>query len=108
VEHSAITVLTDETFDKAVADANKPMIVDFWAPWCGPCRTVGPIIEQIAGDHAGKVAVGKLNVDENPATASKFGIMSIPTIILFKAGKPDKKVIGARSKTDFEREFDMA
>ena len=108
MEHSAITVLTDETFDKAVADANKPMIVDFWAPWCGPCRTVGPIIEQIAGDHAGKVAVGKLNVDENPATASKFGIMSIPTIILFKAGKPDKKVIGARSKTDFEREFDMA
>jgi len=108
VEHSAITVLTDETFDKAVADANKPMIVDFWAPWCGPCRTVGPIIEQIAGDHAGKVAVGKLNVDENPATASKFGIMSIPTIILFKAGKPDKKVIGARSKADFEREFELA
>ena len=103
-----VKTLTDETFDKEITDAATPLIVDFWAPWCGPCRMVGPVIEQIAGDHDGKVAVGKLNVDENPATASKFGIMSIPTIILFKDGEPAKKVIGARSKADFEREFELA
>ncbi len=83
------------------------MIVDFWAPWCGPCRTVGPIIEQIAAEHAAKVSVGKLNVDENPATAGKFGILSIPTIILFTDGKPAKKIVGARPKADFEREFGL-
>ncbi len=103
-----VKTLTDESFDKEIADAATPMIVDFWAPWCGPCRMVGPVIEEIANEHDGKVAVGKLNVDENPATASKFGIMSIPTIILFKAGEPAKKVIGARSKADFEREFELA
>jgi len=103
-----VKTLTDESFDKEIGDATTPMIVDFWAPWCGPCRMVGPVIEEIAADHDGKVVVGKLNVDENPATASKFGIMSIPTIILFKDGEAAKKVIGARSKADFEREFELA
>ena len=100
--------LTDATFDDEVAKAATPMIVDFWAPWCGPCRMVGPIIDEIAQEHGDKIAVGKLNVDENPATASKFGIMSIPTIILFKDGEPAKKIIGARPKADFEREFELA
>ncbi|MBN2204025.1 MAG: thioredoxin [Thermoleophilia bacterium] len=103
-----VKTLTDESFDKEIGDAATPMIVDFWAPWCGPCRMVHPVIEEIAADHDGKVVVGKLNVDENPATASKFGIMSIPTIILFKGGEAVKKVIGARSKADFEREFELA
>lgn len=102
-----VKTLTDATFDSELAASDVPMIVDFWAPWCGPCRMVGPVIEEIAGDHADKVAVGKLNVDENPATASKFGIMSIPTIILFKDGQPAKKVIGARPKADLEREFEL-
>ena len=79
-----IKTLTDATFDQELKDAATPIIVDFWAPWCGPCRTVGPIIEEIASEHAGKVAVGKLNVDENQSTAGKYGIMSIPTIILFR------------------------
>jgi len=104
---SEVKTLTDATFDDEVSKSATPMIVDFWAPWCGPCRMVGPIIDEIAQDHAGKVAIGKVNVDENPGIASKFGIMSIPTIILFKDGQPDKKVIGARSKADFEREFDL-
>jgi thioredoxin 1 len=104
---SEVKTLTDATFDDEVGKSATPMIVDFWAPWCGPCRMVGPIIDEIAQDHAGKVAIGKVNVDENPGIASKFGIMSIPTIILFKDGQPDKKVIGARSKADFEREFDL-
>ena len=102
-----VKTLTDATFDSELAASDVPMIVDFWAPWCGPCRMVGPVIEEIAGDHADKVAVGKLNVDENPATASKFGIMSIPTIILFKDGQPAKKVNGARPKPDLEREFEL-
>jgi len=102
-----VKTLTDATFDDEVAKATTPMIVDFWAPWCGPCRMVGPIIDEIAQEHSGKVTIGKLNVDENPGTASKFSVMSIPTIILFKDGEPAKKVIGARSKADFEREFEL-
>jgi thioredoxin 1 len=102
-----VKTLTDATFDTEVGAASTPMIVDFWAPWCGPCRMVSPVIEEIAEDHDGKVAVGKVNVDENPGIASRFGIMSIPTIILFKDGQAAKKVIGARSKADFEREFEL-
>ncbi len=105
---SEVKTLTDATFDSEVAGADTPMIVDFWAPWCGPCRMVGPVIDEIAQEHGDKVCVGKVNVDENPATAQKFGIMSIPTIILFKDGEPSKKVIGARSKGDFLKEFDLA
>jgi thioredoxin 1 len=104
---SEVKTLTDATFDDEVSKATTPMIVDFWAPWCGPCRMVGPIIDEIAQEHGDKVAIGKVNVDENPGIAGKLGIMSIPTIILFKDGKPDKKVIGARSKADFEREFEL-
>ncbi len=100
-----VKTLTDASFDSEIADGS--VIVDFWAPWCGPCRMVGPVIEQIAAEHADKVAVGKVNVDENPSIASKFGIMSIPTIILFKDGQPTKQVIGARAKADFEREFEL-
>jgi thioredoxin 1 len=103
-----VKTLSDESFDNEIAASEGPMIVDFWAPWCGPCRTVSPIIDQLAHEHSDKIAVGKLNVDENPSTASKFGIMSIPTIIMFKGGEPYKKVIGARSKGDFEREFELA
>jgi thioredoxin 1 len=105
---SEVKTLTDATFDTEIADAGTPIIVDFWAPWCGPCRMVGPIIDEIAQEHGDKVAIGKLNVDENPGIAGKFGIMSIPTIILFKSGEPAKKVIGARSKADFLREFELA
>lgn len=103
----SVKTLTDATFDAEIAAAEVPMIVDFWAPWCGPCRTVSPIIDQIAAEHAGKVTIGKLNVDDNPNTASKFGIMSIPTIMLFRDGKAAKKVIGSRPKADFEREFEL-
>jgi thioredoxin 1 len=91
-----VKTLTDATFDTEVKDAGTPLIVDFWAPWCGPCRMVGPVIDEIAQEHGDKITVGKVNVDENPSIAQKFGIMSIPTIILFKDGEPAKKVIGAR------------
>ena len=104
---SDVKTLTDATFDNEITSSANPMIVDFWAPWCGPCRMVGPVIDQIAEEHGDKVSIGKLNVDENPGTAGKYGVMSIPTIILFKDGEPAKKVIGARSKADFEREFEL-
>lgn len=108
MQEQTITVLTDANFDHEVSSSDVPMIVDFWAPWCAPCRMVSPVIEEIAADHAGALRVGKLNVDDNPVTASKFGIMSIPTIMLFRDGKAVKKVIGARGKRDFEREFGLA
>jgi thioredoxin 1 len=101
-----VKTLTDATFDGEIAAGS--IIVDFWAPWCGPCRMVGPVIDEIAQEHGDKVTVGKVNVDENPAIAQKYGIMSIPTIILFKDGEPSKKVIGARSKADFLTEFELA
>jgi thioredoxin 1 len=103
-----VKTLTDATFDAEIAGSSTPIIVDFWAPWCGPCRMVSPVLDEIAQEHADKVTVGKLNVDENPSTAQKFGIMSIPTIILFKDGQAARKVIGARSKADFVREFEIA
>lgn len=102
-----VKTLTDATFDTEI-NGETPLIVDFWAPWCGPCRMVGPVIEEIADDHAGQVAVGKLNVDENPVTAQRYGIMSIPTVMLFKDGEPASVVIGARPKADFVREFQLS
>ena len=101
-----VKTLTDATFEGEIASGS--VIVDFWAPWCGPCRMVGPVIDEIAQEHGDKITVGKVNVDENPSIAQKFGIMSIPTIILFKDGEPAKKVIGARSKADFLKEFELA
>ena len=95
---SEVKTLTDATFDDEVSKSATPMIVDFWAPWCGPCRMVGPVIDQIAEEHADKVAIGKLNVDENPTVAQKFDILSIPTLLLFVDGAVAKKLVGAMPK----------
>ena len=78
---------TDDNFAKEVLQADKPVLVDFWAPWCGPCKSIGPIVEKLAQELAGSVKIGKLNVDDNPATAQEYGVMSIPTLLLFKGGK---------------------
>ena len=95
-------ILNDENFDKEVS--KYPVtVVDLWAPWCGPCRMVTPIIENLAKEYVGKIVFGKLNVDENPDISRKFGIMSIPTIIIFKNGKPVDKVIGALPKEVLEQ-----
>jgi len=94
-------VLTDSTFAKQVS--KYPIIlVDFWAPWCGPCRIVGPVIEQLAREYSGKVAFGKLNVDENPQIASAFGVQSIPTMIVFRSGKAVDFMVGALPKAQIE------
>jgi thioredoxin 1 len=93
---------TDANWEEEVLAAEQPVVVDFWAPWCGPCRVVNPIIEDLAGQHAGRVKFMKLNVDDNPATATRYNVLSIPTVILFERGQPQDTVIGARSKSHYE------
>ena len=95
-----VTEINLENFNEIVK-SDKPVLVDFWATWCGPCRMVGPIIEQIAEEYAGKINVGKVNVDEEGTLAAQFAIVSIPTVILFRDGKIVEKIIGARSFDDY-------
>lgn len=102
---SAAKNVTDADFKAQVLESDKPVIVDFWAEWCGPCRMVGPVLDAIAAEHAEAVEVVKLNVDENPAVASQYGITSIPAIYLFAGGEVVRKSIGAKPKSALEREF---
>lgn len=94
--------ITRENFENEVIKSNIPVLIDFWAPWCGPCRMMGPIIEQLAEEYDGKAKVGKVNVDEEGELSQAFGVMSIPTIVLVKEGKAVKQVVGARSKEEVE------
>jgi thioredoxin 1 len=94
----ADVTITDANFDTEVTQSNQPVLVDFWAVWCGPCQMQGPIVEEVARAMEGKAKIGKLNVDENPAVSQKFGIMSIPTIMIFKGGTVVKQFIGVQSK----------
>lgn len=94
------------SFQKEVLNSKEPVLVDFWAPWCGPCKMVAPVIEEIATEYKGKIQVGKVNVDENPEIASEYGIMSIPSIFLFINGAPVFKLVGFRTKKEIAAEID--
>ena len=100
--------ITDANFEQEVVKSATPVLVDFWAEWCQPCRRLAPTIEKLAADYAGKVKVGKLDTDANHATASKFGISAIPTVILFKGGQVAQKLVGLRGEKDFRDALDAA
>ncbi len=100
--------ITDSNFEEVVMNSDKAVLVDFWAEWCGPCRMVGPLVEELASDYEGKAVVGKVNVDENPNVAAKFGIRSIPTILYIKNGEVVDKQVGATTKGDLAAKLDSA
>ncbi len=101
-----VQTFTDGNFEDTVIKAGGPVLVDFWAEWCGPCKRLGPTIDQLASDYAGKVTIGKLNVDDNPNTAFKFQIRGIPAVLLFKNGQVVETVVGLAPKEDFKRAID--
>jgi thioredoxin 1 len=101
-----VKVFTDTDFDNTVKDANTPVLVDFWAEWCGPCRRLAPTVDALADEYQGKVTVGKLNVDENPMTAEKFNIRGIPTLLLFKGGEMVEQVVGLAEKDRLKKIID--
>jgi len=100
--------VSDSTWDNEVLTGDKPVLVDFWAPWCGPCRMVAPIVEELADEYAGQVEFRKLNTDDNPRTAAKYGIRSIPTLLVFKGGEQVGQIIGFRPKGDLKKRLDEA
>ena len=99
------TVLTDITFDEEIAGSAEPILVDFWAEWCGPCKMIAPILKEIASENPGKIRIAKLNVDDNPDVARRFDVMSIPTMIVFKDGQPAKRMVGAKGKGQMLQEL---
>ena len=94
----ATFTISDATFDEEIGASAEPVIVDFWAEWCGPCKMIAPVLDEIATEQAGKVRIAKLNVDDNPDVARRFDVMSIPTLIIFKDGEPQKRLVGAKGK----------
>ncbi len=103
---AGISSLSDTTFDEEIKSASEPVLVDFWAEWCGPCKMIAPTLEEISKDYAGRLKVVKLNVDDAPDTARRFEVMSIPTLILFKDGEPSLRIIGAKGKGQLVQEID--
>ena len=102
---SSTVAVTDDSFSEDVLSSSTPVLVDFWATWCGPCKMVAPVLEEIAAEKAGSLTVAKIDVDENPATARDFQVVSIPTMILFKNGEPVKRIVGAKGKAALLREL---
>jgi thioredoxin 1 len=95
--------VTDASFEREVLESLDPVVVDFWAPWCGPCHAVEPVLDELEREHAGKVGFVKLNIDENVETASRYAVLSIPTVILFDGGEPRETVVGARPRSHYEQ-----
>ena len=102
---SDLLVVSDDNFDAEIMNSDLPAMVDFWAEWCGPCKMVGPIVEELANEYTGKIKVAKMDVDKNPQTPIKFGIRNIPTLILFKNGEVAQTIVGAQPKNNIENEL---
>jgi thioredoxin 1 len=100
-----VSTLSDATFDETIGSASVPVLVDFWAEWCGPCKTITPVLDEIADESGGKISIAKLNVDDNPNVAMRFQVMSIPTLIVFKDGEPAKRLVGAKGKGQLLQEL---
>jgi thioredoxin 1 len=100
-----VTTLTNATFDEEIAAATEPILVDFWAEWCGPCKQLAPLLDEIAAEHAGKIRIAKLNVDDEPEIAQRFGVMSIPTMIVFRDGEAASRMVGAKGKGQLLQEL---
>lgn len=103
-----LIAFTDENFQEEVLQAKEPVLVDFWAAWCGPCKMIAPVVEELAGDFAGKAKIGKLNVDDHGKTAQKYGVMSIPTLIVFKDGQEKTRIVGFRPKAELAKAIEEA
>ena len=105
-ESTFVTAVSDGTFKKVVLESPKPVLVDFWAEWCGPCRALAPVVEKIAAGSGGKFEVVKLNVDENPESAQQYGIQGIPTLLIFKSGKVAHQIVGFQAQANIQRAID--
>ncbi|NLN86450.1 MAG: thioredoxin [Syntrophomonadaceae bacterium] len=103
---SNVKTINTDNFESEVLKADKPVLVDFWAPWCGPCKMIGPVVDSLADENAAKLAVGKINVDENPTLAAQHGVRGIPTLLFFKAGEEVKRIVGGQSKNQLQKTID--
>jgi thioredoxin 1 len=103
-----VVEITDSNFDQQVLKSSEPVLVDFWAPWCGPCRMIAPLVEELAGENRGSIKVGKVNIDDNPGAAQNYGVSSIPTLMLFKGGKIVNQFVGVQPKNRLQQAIDAA